>query len=98
MKIKFNEVISANIEVHNELVKKGEYQKSPHFFEENKKKIRTTLEKMISNLSSKNKMIDFGCGTGFIIELTHQNFSEVHGVDISTEMMKHVDRSPGNIF
>ena len=97
-KIKHNEVIAANIEVHNELVKKGEYQKSPHFLEENKKKVRIKLEKIISNLSSKNKMIDFGCGTGFIIQLIHQNFSEVHGVDISSEMMKHIDKSPGNIY
>lgn len=97
-KITYNEVISANIEVHNELVKKGEYQKSPHFFEENKKKVKTKLEKIISNLSSKDKMIDFGCGTGFIIQLIHQNFTEVHGVDISTEMMKHVDTSSGNVF
>ena len=97
-KITYNEVISANIEVHNELVKKGEYQKSPHFFEENKKKVKTKLERIISNLSSKDKMIDFGCGTGFIIQLIHQNFTEVHGVDISAEMMKHVDTSSGNVF
>ena len=97
-KITYKEVISANIEVHNELVKKGEYQKSPHFFEENKKKVKTKLEKIISNLSSKDKMIDFGCGTGFIIQLIHQNFTEVHGVDISAEMMKHVDTSSGNVF
>lgn len=97
-KITYNEVIAANIEVHNELVKKGEYQKSPHFFEENKRKVKTKLEKIISNLSSKDKMIDFGCGTGFVIQLIYQNFAEVHGVDISAEMMKHVDTSPGNIF
>jgi len=97
-KITYNEVIAANIEVHNELVKKGEYQKSPHFFEENKKKVKTKLEKIISNLSSKDKMIDFGCGTGFLIQLIHQNFTEVHGVDISAEMMKHVDTSSGNVF
>ena len=91
-------MIAANIEVHNELVKKGEYQKSPHFFIENKKKVKTKLEKIISNLPSKKKMIDFGCGTGFIIQLIHQNFSEVHGVDVSAEMMKYVDTSPGNIY
>ena len=100
-KINFNDVIKANIQVHSKLVKKGEYQKSPHFLIENQKRVRSKLKELISFLPSKikkKKMIDFGCGTGFIIKLIHPYFNEVHGIDITKEMMKHVDTSPGNIF
>ena len=100
-KINFNDVIKANIQVHSKLVKKGEYQKSPHFLEENQKRVKSKLEELILFLPSKikiKKMIDFGCGTGFIIKLIHKHFNEVHGIDITKEMMKHVDTSPGNIF
>lgn len=97
---KYQNVIDANILVHSELVKKGEYQKSPHFNVENVNKIKSKLTDLISTLSFENdkkKMVDFGCGTGFIINLIHDHFYEVHGVDVTKEMMKHVDLSPGNI-
>jgi ubiquinone/menaquinone biosynthesis C-methylase UbiE len=100
-KIISNDVIKSNIQVHSILVKKGEYQKSPHFKLENVARVKSILEKLISRLPSKitkKKMIDFGCGTGFVIKLIHQHFNEVHGIDITKEMMKHVDTSPGNIF
>ena len=96
-----DDVIKANIEVHSELVKKGEYQKSPHFNDENKNEVKIKLEKLVSTLPTdikEKKMIDFGCGTGFIIQLIQKKFTEVHGVDVSIEMMKHVDTSSGNIF
>ena len=96
-----DDVIKANIEVHSELVKKGEYQKSPHFNDENKNEVKIKLEKLVSTLPTdikEKKMIDFGCGTGFIIQLIQKKFTEVHGIDVSTEMMKHVDTSSGNIF
>jgi ubiquinone/menaquinone biosynthesis C-methylase UbiE len=100
-KIISNDVIKSNIQVHSILVKKGEYQKSPHFKLENVARVKSILEKLISRLPSKitkKKMIDFGCGTGFVIKLIHRHFNEVHGIDITKEMMKHVDTSPGNIF
>lgn len=54
-KINFNDVIKANIQVHSKLVKKGEYQKSPHFLEENQKRVKSKLEDLISFLPSKIK-------------------------------------------
>lgn len=99
--INLNDVINANIQVHSKLVKNGEYQKSPHFLIENQKRVKSKLEELILLMPSKikkKKMIDFGCGTGFIIKLIHKYFNEVHGVDITKEMMKHIDTSSGNIF
>ena len=95
-----NPVTAANVKVHSILANAGEYQKSPHFRPENIKKV----DKIITNIIEQNaiprgaRAIDFGCGTGFIIDLIHKHFSEVHGVDITEDMMKFVDTSPGNIF
>ncbi|MCA1929454.1 class I SAM-dependent methyltransferase [Rheinheimera sp.] len=89
--------LESNRYVHSFLVGINEYQKSPHFRPENQQKVRGILLRLTSGLSNKKQMIDFGCGTGFIIALSHDLFDEVVGVDITREMMAQVDLSPGNI-
>ncbi len=92
--------INANIYVHAFLANAGEYEKSPHFRPENKKKIRAILHRLTAALADipDKKAIDFGCGTGFMIDLMKDLFSEVHGVDITLDMMNKVDLTPGNIY
>ncbi len=94
------ETLEANIYVHSELAKTGEYNRSPHFRKENQQKVRKILERLVGNQSwtGNTKAIDFGCGTGFLIHLMRDLFEEVHGVDITPEMMKQVDLSSGNVF
>ena len=59
--------------------------------------MRKILLRLTSLCPEKKKVIDFGCGTGFLINLMHDLFDEVHGVDITQDMMKQVDLSSGNI-
>jgi ubiquinone/menaquinone biosynthesis C-methylase UbiE len=94
------EILEANIYVHSFLAKSGEYNKSPHFLPENKQKIREFLAQILpqKNSNFKSKAIDFGCGTGFMIDLIRDLFDEIHGVDITEEMMNQVDLSSGNVF
>jgi ubiquinone/menaquinone biosynthesis C-methylase UbiE len=94
------EAIKANIYVHSFLVNAGEYQKSPHFFSENIEKVKGIVKRVTEKLPSSTtaKAIDFGCGTGFMINIMQDRFVEVHGVDITLDMMKHIDLSSGNIF
>lgn len=94
-----DEVIDANIQVHSFLVRSGAYQESPHFRPENQAKVRAVVERLTDGLrrSAPSKAIDFGCGTGFMIALMHDRFDEVHGIDITPEMMARVDLSPGHI-
>ena len=96
------EAIDANIYVHSFLANNGEYQKSPHFRPENQAKVRRILARMVrtspANKQSSTKAIDFGCGTGFMIDLMKDVFGEIHGVDITKDMMKQVDLSSGNVF
>ena len=91
--------IEANIKVHSSLASSGEYNRSPHFRPENKQKVRKILEGLIKKESEKQpyRLLDLGCGTGFIIHLVHDLVDEVHGVDITDEMMSLIDLSPGNI-
>ena len=93
------ETIKANIYVHSFLANAGEYNNSPHSRPENKEKVRNILLRLTANRTetTKTKAIDFGCGTGFMIHLMKDLFTEIHGVDITHDMMKHVDLRSGNI-
>jgi ubiquinone/menaquinone biosynthesis C-methylase UbiE len=93
------DAIKANIYVHSFLANAGEYNKSPHFRPENQDKVRRIVLRLIKNVPDKSnlKAIDFGCGTGFMIHLMCDLFAEIHGVDITQDMMKQVDVSSGNI-
>jgi len=91
------QVLESNRYVHAFLVEKDEYNKSPHFRPENKRKVRNIIQGICNSLPQRQRMIDFGCGTGFVIGLSHDLFTEVVGVDITQQMMAQVDLTPGNI-
>ncbi|MGH7177811.1 MAG: class I SAM-dependent methyltransferase [Tepidisphaeraceae bacterium] len=90
-----SEVIQANIDVHTRMA--DSYDRvEPHFRPENRAKVRKTLEEL-SRKAGGGKLLDLGCGTGFVIGLTKDLFKEVHGVDVTQAMLDRVDRSSGNI-
>jgi len=94
------QTLEANKVVHSALVESGEYQRSPHFRPENVRKVRGWVEGIIrgASFSPRTRLVDFGCGTGFMINLVKDLVSEVHGVDITRAMMDRVDLSSGNVF
>jgi SAM-dependent methyltransferase len=92
-----DKVLSANRVVHAFLADSGEYEKSPHFRQENQEKVSSILKRLTKRLNKKVNLLDLGCGTGFIPSLSHSLFEHIVGVDITEEMMKKVDLSPGNI-
>jgi ubiquinone/menaquinone biosynthesis C-methylase UbiE len=67
----------------------------PHFFPENQSKVKVVLKEIRGR--SGPKLLDIGCGTGFIINLAKDLFDEIHGIDISVDMLSRVDTSGGNI-
>ncbi len=86
------EIVQANIQVHT--IMADSYHQEPHFRPENRQKVRAILEQ----LGGKNKkLLDLGCGTGFIIDLAKDLFHEIHGVDVTQAMLNKVDTSGGNI-
>ena len=89
------EVIKANINVHSKMA--DTYEKlEPHFKTENKEKVKDVIIKLAKRFGN-SRLLDIGCGTGFIISLAKDVFSHIDGVDVTQAMMDKVDLSNGNI-
>lgn len=89
-------VVAANARVHSALV--DHYEASePHFRPENVAKVRRRIEALASAAPETQRLLDLGCGTGFIIGIAKDLFLEVHGVDVTPAMLERVDRSSGNV-
>jgi SAM-dependent methyltransferase len=91
--------LDANRYVHSTLVETGEYQRSPHFRPENVRKVRGWLENIAADIPglSSGKAIDFGCGTGFMIDRLQGLVGQIHGIDTTRAMIEKVDVSSGNV-
>lgn len=92
--------LEANRLVHSFLATSGEYNQSPHFRPENQNKVRGIIEGLVNSLDfdeSDKRALDFGCGTGFVIHLAHDLLAEIHGIDITVEMMEQVDKGLKNV-
>jgi len=88
------EVMQANVLVHTKMI--DAYNNEPHFRPENQARVRSVLENLKFKTGGE-KLLDIGCGTGFIINLAKDLFQEIHGVDITPAMLSKVDLSTGNI-
>jgi ubiquinone/menaquinone biosynthesis C-methylase UbiE len=86
----YDAVIEANIAVHGKMA--ADYKKfEPHFRPENIAKVRAILSDLVRQTSAR-RLLDLGCGTGFIIEIARTLVDEVHGVDITQAMLDQVER------
>lgn len=89
------ETLAANIAVHSRLADAYD-STEPHFRPENQAKVRSRLEALRKSVPG-GRLIDIGCGTGFIIHLAADLFDEVHGIDITTAMMAKVRKDLKNV-
>jgi ubiquinone/menaquinone biosynthesis C-methylase UbiE len=87
-------VIEANIAVHTAMA--DSYNRNePHYRPENRAKVR---EKLVAlKKPHYRRMLDLGCGTGFIIDLARDLFEEIHGIDVTQAMLDRVDLRGGNV-
>jgi ubiquinone/menaquinone biosynthesis C-methylase UbiE len=69
----------------------------PHFRPENQRKVRSRLEQIAIRCVKTRRILDIGCGTGFIIDLVNDLFESVDGIDITPAMLSQVDLSPKNV-
>jgi len=77
--------LKANIEYHTKLA--NIYDDSqPHFKIENQKQIKK-LMKLYSLKIGAGRLLDLGCGTGFILSLAMPYFNELYGIDITPAML-----------
>lgn len=91
------QVLDANVSVHTALADKYNAVE-PHFRPENQRKVRARLAEARARAPG-GRLLDIGCGTGFIIHLAAQDglFDDIHGVDITPAMMAQVRRDLGRI-
>ncbi|MBJ6759371.1 class I SAM-dependent methyltransferase [Myxococcaceae bacterium JPH2] len=88
---KNDQVIAANIEVHSRLA--AIYEKTePHFRPENVRFVEGRLRELAARTQAK-RMLDLGCGTGFVIRIAKHFVPEIHGVDVTAAMLEQVDRT-----
>lgn len=94
-----SETVKANIEVHKYLIEHGFYDQSPHLRPENTSKVNSIIDNIVREflVGSELKAIDFGCGSGFIIDIIRDKFAEVVGVDACHEMLSRIDTKAGNV-
>jgi ubiquinone/menaquinone biosynthesis C-methylase UbiE len=88
-------VLDANIEVHTRMVERYDAEE-PHFRPENQEKVRGRLKALRARVPG-GRLLDVGCGTGFIIHLAADVFDEIHGIDITPAMIERVRTHEGNI-
>src|SRR5690242_8504405 len=88
-------VLADNIAVHTRMADTYE-RDEPHFRPENKEKVRANLLR-IAERTGTRRMLDVGCGTGFVIGLVADTFEEIHGIDPTRAMLDRVDISAGNV-
>jgi 2-polyprenyl-3-methyl-5-hydroxy-6-metoxy-1,4-benzoquinol methylase len=90
----YQKVIEANIALHTRM--SNDYSTcEPHFRPENVNSVKNRLQPIFEHTGA-NRLLDFGCGTGFIINIAKEFVKEIHGVDVTQAMMDKVDRS-GNV-
>jgi ubiquinone/menaquinone biosynthesis C-methylase UbiE len=87
----YGRVMAANVAVHAKIA--AEYNKNePQFRPENLARVDKILRGLIARTSAR-RLLDLGCGTGFVIDLVRGQLEEIHGVDVTQRMLDRVDRS-----
>jgi ubiquinone/menaquinone biosynthesis C-methylase UbiE len=91
MSDKNEQVIKANIAVHTKLA--SFYQKTePHFRPENVAIVDGRLSAIVKETNA-SRLLDLGCGTGFMIDIAKHHVKNIVGVDVTRAMLDRVDTS-----
>jgi ubiquinone/menaquinone biosynthesis C-methylase UbiE len=87
----YRKVMAANVAVHGKIA--AEYNKTePQFRPENLARVDRVLSALVARVGAR-RLLDLGCGTGFVIDLVRSRVEEIHGVDVTQAMLDQVDRS-----
>ena len=81
------DVRDANILVHSRMA--AQYnEREPHFRPENRATVRARLQALRAEFGG--RLLDVGCGTGFIIDIAADLFDDVRGIDLTPAMLARV--------
>lgn len=87
----YQRVLAANVQVHNRLAKDYNLVE-PHFRPENVARVDERLRAVCAQAGSVRRLLDLGCGTGFIINIAKGFVQEIDGIDATPSMLAAVDR------
>ena len=87
----YQKVIDANIAIYN-TISKHYNTCEPHYRPENISQVENKL-KTIFKETGATKMLDLGCGTGFLINIAKKHLPYIDGVDVTPAMLEKVDKS-----
>src|SRR5688572_26857358 len=88
---RYQAVIDANQKVHTALA--AVYNTTePHFRQENVAHVERRLRGIARQTEAK-RLLDLGCGTGFVIQIAKKFVPDIDGVDVTEAMIRQVDRS-----
>ncbi len=83
-------VLAANIEVHTRMA--STYNScEPHFRPENVATVERRLRELCHQTNAR-RLLDLGCGSGFIIQIAKRIVPEIVGVDATQAMLDQVDQ------
>jgi ubiquinone/menaquinone biosynthesis C-methylase UbiE len=87
----YQAVIAANQKVHSVLATSYNTNE-PHFRAENIAHVESLLLPVFAETQAK-RMLDLGCGTGFLLQIGKKHVPLLDGVDVTQAMLDQVDRS-----
>ncbi|MCD6578927.1 class I SAM-dependent methyltransferase [bacterium] len=90
-----DKVLRANIDLHSVLANTYDTEQ-PHYRPENRALVSAKLAELADSAGN-DLLIDFGCGTGFVIQLAVPHFNFISGVDITPAMLSMIDKSSGKV-
>ncbi|MGI5844427.1 MAG: class I SAM-dependent methyltransferase [Candidatus Xenobium sp.] len=86
-----SEVLVANIAFHSAIADRYDAM-NPHTGPENASRVERVLLEL-RDVTGGTRLLDLGCGTGFIIGIAKAHFDLVAGLDATTSMLEQVDTS-----
>jgi ubiquinone/menaquinone biosynthesis C-methylase UbiE len=89
------QVVQSNVEVHTRMADAYAHDE-PHYRPENQAKVKANLVR-VAERTGRGRMLDIGCGAGFVIDLMRDTFAEIHGIDATRAMLDRIDLSSGNV-
>ena len=92
----YTTIVDANQRVHS-ILATSYNETEPHFRPENRAKVTQRLADLAKQAPSTDRLLDLGCGTGFVLSLASPLFNRLDGIDATQAMLDRVDQSLANV-
>src|SRR5258706_2897843 len=89
--LSLSEIQKANVRYHSLLA--PAYHQQPFLGADNRIRVRRILEDLQRRTRGR-RLLDIGCGAGFIFDAGHDLFEKLDGVDITEEMLARIEGRP----